>query len=291
MNTLKLNQLLEKYQWKIKRLGPQNEKVVEIRSILHNTFNSDERRFVTEGMWAHHKLRMTDIHIEYCLFCLEMMYSNEAIELVEAFMNSTDDIYVVSPKTFQRLSDRDDPDGFISVGILPVYHKEDLGIRDDAVIVILDGLESPGNIGTILRSCDGAGVDAVIICNPKARVNNPKLIKASMGAVFTVPIVYFEHPSECITWLKNHRFHIYLADSEARSFYGNRVYGGNTALVLGSERYGISQEWYNHPVQTLTIPMSGSCDSLNVGVAASILTYEICLRKKALGGDEYENKL
>lgn len=280
MNNLKINQLLEKYQQRIKRIGPQNEKITELKSILNNAIPSTDRRFVAEGIWAHQKLQMTDIPIEYGLFCPEMIYSDEAVELVEVFLNRMEHIYIVAPKIFQRLSDRDDPDGFMSVCIMPAYDQEALVVRDDTVVVILDGLESPGNIGTILRSCDGAGVDAVLMCNARARYNNPKLIKASMGAVFTVPIVHFEQPSQCINWLQSRKFHIYLADSEAKSFHEDNDYRGNTALVLGSERYGISREWYNHSVQTLTIPMLGSCDSLNVGVAASILAYEICLSKK-----------
>ncbi|WP_194434085.1 TrmH family RNA methyltransferase [Paenibacillus segetis] len=265
--------------------------MTDIKSLLNNAIPTTDRRFVTEGIWAHQKLQMTDIPIEYCLFCLEMIYSNEAVELVEEFMNRTEHIYIIAPKIFQKLSDRDDPDGFMSVGILPIHDPAELVVRDDAVVVVLDGLESPGNIGTILRSCDGAGVDAVMICNPRARYNNPKMIKASMGAVFTVPIVQFEQPLQCINWLKGHNFRIYLADAEAKSCYEGNDYSGNTAIVLGSERYGISREWYNHSVQTLTIPMLGSCDSLNVGVAASILAYEICLHKRTQEGDCYENNI
>jgi len=136
------------------------------------------------------------------------------------------------------------------------------------------------NIGTILRSYDGAKVDAVLVCNKKAKLTNQKLIKASMGAVFTVPIIEFSNAEACITWLSKHQFTIYLADTRADKAYKNYEYGGNTALIVGGERYGISKEWYSCESQLLSIPMHGICDSLNVGVATSIFLYELCMNKQ-----------
>ena len=100
-----------------------------------------------------------------------------------------------------------------------------------------------------------------------------------MGAVFTIPIIEFGDTSACIMWLKAHHFNIYLADTRAAKTYQSYHYDGNTALVMGSERYGISREWYSCEPQLLSIPMLGMCDSLNVGVAASVILYEICMRK------------
>ena len=144
-------------------------------------------------------------------------------------------------------------------------------------------MENPGNIGIILRTCDGAGVDAVFICNKKARVTNPKLIKSSMGAVFRIPIIEFNDMNVCAKWLKAHNFSIYLADTRANETYKSFDYDGNSALVIGSERYGISGKWYSCNPHLLSIPMLGICDSLNVGVAASVITYEISMKRLQKG--------
>ncbi|HPV01966.1 MAG TPA: TrmH family RNA methyltransferase [Clostridiales bacterium] len=135
----------------------------------------------------------------------------------------------------------------------------------------------PGISG--LSSDDGAGADAVFICNRRARITSPKLVKASMGAVFTVPVIEFDDTEQCIGWLKARNFNIYLADTKACRTYRESDYMGKTALVLGSERYGISEKWYSCGPKEISIPMMGICDSLNVGVAASVIIYEISMKK------------
>ncbi|MBS4220101.1 hypothetical protein KHA96_17450 [Bacillus sp. FJAT-49711] len=179
----------------------------------------------------------------------------------------------------EKLSQKEKQDGLLSIGTLPSYKIENLQLKNNAIIVILDGLEQAGNIGTILRTSDGAGVDAIFICNKRVKQTNPKLIKASMGGVFTVPIIDFVHTSACISWLRKHHFNIYLADTRAERTYKQYEYEGNTALVIGSERYGISKDWYDFPNQQLFIPMHGICDSLNVGTATAIMVYEISMKK------------
>jgi TrmH family RNA methyltransferase len=171
--------------------------------------------------------------------------------------------------------------GLFSVIQLPELNIEKLELGENALVMVLDGLEKPGNIGTIIRTCDGAGVDAVFLCNRKSRLTNPLLIKGSMGAVFTIPIVEFDNVRSCIDWLVSHHFNIFLADTKAEISYKHANYTGNTALVMGCERYGISGDWYSSSPKLISIPMLGICDSLNVGVAASILAYEAaCLKER-----------
>lgn len=282
MDNIDVNHLLEKYKSKIMYIGPQNGKLNQIKHIINNTGPNPEKLFILEGIWAHGKAITTNIKIRSFVFCPECIYSNEAVEMAETFINKTDDVYVVSKKVFMKISERDEPDGLLSIGIFPVCSVDSLKIKDDAVIIVLDGLEIPGNIGTILRTCDGAGVDAVFICNKRARLTHPKLIKGSMGAAFVKPIVEFAGVDECKKWLAERGFKIYLADTRAEKYYNGFSYEGNTALIMGSERYGISREWYDSNINMLSIPMLGVCDSLNVGIAASIIIYEICMKKKGM---------
>ncbi len=250
-----------------------------IKSIQNNTYHDVERLCVADGLWAHQKLASSDLRILSFIICPERIYSNEALELVEGFMNKAQNVYVVSERLLSKISERDGPDGLVSIVQLPCYEIDCLRLRKNAFIMVLDGLENPGNIGTILRTCDGAAVDAVFVCNRRARITSSKLIKASMGAAFTIPIIEFEDMDECIDWLLAHGFNVYLADTRADKTYKEFGYEGHTALVMGSERYGISEKWYLLNPQRLAIPMLGICDSLNVGVAASVIAYEISMQR------------
>ena len=283
MDNICINILMQQYKSKIKNVGMQSDDINQIKQIINDKCPDSERLFAVEGIWAHQKLLNSKISVKSFLFCPEYIYSSEAVHLVVSFLDKTEKVYVVSKKVFQRLSERDKPDGLITVGELPTLDIDKWKLKEDAVIAVLDGLETPGNIGTILRTCDGSGVDAVFICNKRARITNTKVIKGSMGAAFVIPIVEFEYIDDCITWLTARNYNIYLADTRADKTFKSYEYKENSALVLGSERYGISSEWYSINSHMLSIPMLGVCDSLNVGTAASIILYEICLKKRMRG--------
>ncbi|RCX20477.1 TrmH family RNA methyltransferase [Fontibacillus phaseoli] len=272
--------LLDKYRHKIKAVGMHHEKIAELRRMLnHGTADQSGLRFAAEGMWSQQKLLMAGLPISAFYFCPECAYSREAFHLAQSMIHAAGEVCLISKKVLGKLVDRDKPDGFLSVAELPMIpeHELELILPDNALVMVLDGLESPGNIGTILRSCDGAGVDALLICNPKVRLTHPKLIKASMGAAFVIPMVCFAAAEHCVDWLVSRGYEIYLADSSAEECYKAARRGGNTALVAGSERYGLSEAWHGggDAIRKVSIPMHGICDSLNVGIAASILIYEI----------------
>lgn len=207
--------LLDNYKSRIKYIGNQHPVISRIKHINNNASDDSQMLFVAEGIWAHQKLVSVNLKIQSFLICPELVTGSKALELAENCINKAKEVFAVSKKVFDKISDRDGPDGFISLVQLPCYHIDDLQLKDNTVILILDGLETPGNIGAILRTCDGAGVDAVFICNKKARVTNPKLLKSSMGALFTIPVFEFNGAGVCVEWLKTHNFDIYLADTRA----------------------------------------------------------------------------
>ena len=186
--------------------------------------------------------------------------------------------YNFSVETFYKISERERPDGLLSIAYLPRYKIEDFKVKEKSIILVLDGIEIPGNIGTMLRACDGAGVEAVFICNRRARLTHPKLIKGSMGAVLTIPMYEFEDVASCYKFLEDNNYTIFLADTRAKNTYFTQKYPSHTAFVMGNERHGISREWYTYPVEMISIPMLGKCDSLNVGVSATILIYDASMK-------------
>lgn len=278
---LEILELLSSFTNKIKYIGNQHSIALEIKEISKKPAHY-ERLFIAEGIWLHEKLLSKPFDIKTFVFCPECIHSEEGLHLLRVWLERCELGYVISKKLMLSLSSRDDVDGFMSIVTFPNPPLHQLQLKDDAVILILDGLESPGNIGTILRTSDGAGVDAVFLCNSKISLNHPKVIKSSMGAVLEIPIFEFEDISACTLWLAENHFKIYLADTKAKDSFKMPHYGERSALVMGNERYGISRAWYEKEPHLISIPMLGNCDSLNVGVAAAIITYEICSKRKLI---------
>ena len=172
-----------------------------------------------------------------------------------------------------------DPDGSRSTEgvIAEVEYKslglEDLALGDNPLIVVLEAVEKPGNLGAVLRSADAAGADAVIVCDPLTDLYNPNLIRASVGAVFTVPTVVASS-EELIPWLKERGIRILTAQLQDSSLYYDYDMKGGTALVMGTESTGLSERWRQAADAHIRIPMLGRLDSLNVSVSAAILLFE-----------------
>ena len=275
MNT---EQLLEQYNFQ--PIGEANGRIKRVKGILSNSKPNPERLFVAEGIWLASMCLKFGTHIDSIIVCPEHVRTPEVQRLIADLSERTRDRFSVSAKTYEKISEKDRPDGIMVLAALPKRDIADFMPPKNAVVLVIDGVEIPGNAGTMLRMADGAGADAVFFCNRKVRMTHPKLIKSSQGAVLTVPVFEFESVADCRAWLKKFGFTVYLADTRADKYYYDEPFGKNCALVLGSERYGIAREWYDSQYSMIAIPMQGSCDSLNVGVAATVLTYEACIKNK-----------
>ncbi len=273
-----ISQQLE--QLNFQPIGETNGRIKRIKGIVSNTKPNPEKLFVAEGIWLADMCLKFGTRIDSLVVCPEFVRTPEVAKLICDLAERTSDRFSVSAKTFEKISEKDRPDGIIAVAALPQREIADFVPPRRAVVLVIDGVEIPGNAGTMLRMADGAGADAVFFCNRKVRMTHPKLIKASQGAVLTVPTFEFATVSDCRAWLKKYGFTVYLADTRADKFYYDEPFGRNCALVVGSERYGIAREWYDGDYAMIAIPMSGKCDSLNVGVAATVLTYEACIKNK-----------
>lgn len=261
-------------------IGYDNGVIKRLKGVANNTKPNPEKLFVGEGIWMNQHIINEHTSVACLIVCTAYIYTPEAEAAVRTLAERTNERYVVSAKTFDRIAERDKPDGIITLCRLPQHDIRDFCPDNKGVVLVIDGVEIPGNIGTMLRVADGAGIDGVFLCNRKARLTHPKLIHSSMLAVLTVPVYEFDSVDACSDYLLKKGFTIYLADSRAEKMYYEWPYGNRTAFVLGSERYGIDRQWYTKAVQMVAIPMLGKCDSLNVGVAATILLYEASMKNK-----------
>lgn len=261
------------------RMSGKNAAIIKkIQALANNSKSNPEKLVGVEGIWASSKLLEYEVEIQSVVLDLEAITTPDAYNIMMRLLEVTEEIHIVSNMTFKKIAEVGTSAGLFVVAKFPQKRLTQLIPKQHQVIVVLDGLEIPGNIGTIIRSCDGTNTDAIIICNRKTRLTHPKILRSSQGSCFKVPIVE-EEATTVIDWLKHNKYRILLTDTDADQFYYEESYSGKIAIVMGSERYGISKEWYDIDAQTLKIPMYGDCDSLNVGIAATLILYEAAIKR------------
>jgi TrmH family RNA methyltransferase len=181
--------------------------------------------------------------------------------------------FEVSKEVYAKISYREGTEGIIAEVRAPERNLEGLVLPERPLVMVLESVEKPGNLGAVLRSADAAGADAVLVCDPLTDLWNPNLIRASIGAVFTVPCVACSS-EEAIAWLKARGIRILTAQLQDSSLYYDCDMTAGTALVMGTESTGLTDRWRQAADAHIRIPMLGSLDSLNVSVSAAILLFE-----------------
>ncbi|MFB9052623.1 TrmH family RNA methyltransferase [Formosa undariae] len=205
-----------------------------------------------------------------------LLYCNDYIEniQIESLTSTDTEIIEVSKDVYQKLAYRDTTEGVLAVAKTKTLELSDLTFdKPNPLILIAEAPEKPGNIGALLRTADAANVDAFIIANPKTDLYNPNIIRSSVGCVFTNQVASGT-TDDIISFLKSKGIHIFCAALQASKPYHTQDFTTATALVVGTEATGLSQEWRNHATQNIIIPMQGEIDSMNVSVAAGILVFE-----------------
>ena len=182
-------------------------------------------------------------------------------------------VFQLSKDIYSKVAYREGTEGIIAEVKAKYLTLDDLALKENPLVMVLEGVEKPGNLGAVLRSADAAGADAVIICAPLTDLYNPNLIRASIGAVFTVPVVCCSS-EEAIAFLKAHGIRILTAQLQDSSPYYDVDMTCGTALVMGTEATGLTPVWRAAADAHILIPMLGQVDSLNVSVSAAILLYE-----------------
>lgn len=208
--------------------------------------------------------------IKTLLFFPDLFSESEA----KAMSSYGIEIIEISKEVFQKLAHRDSTEGVIAVVNSKNHQLDQLKLQSkNPLILVAEAPEKPGNIGALLRTADAANIDAVIIANPKSDLYNPNIIRSSVGCVFTTEIA-MASSEEVIAFLKKYNFNIFSAILQESKPYHTQDYTLPTAIVVGTESTGLTQEWREAATQNISIPMQGVIDSMNVSVAAGILIFE-----------------
>jgi TrmH family RNA methyltransferase len=263
----------------LQQVGIHHPSIKRLVAIQKNTAPNPRRLFVAEGLWANKVLLRAGTAIDTFLWCPEAAYSDDARTTGEQLADHAERAYRISLKTLEKVAERERPDGLVCIARMPTWDANALELDDSALVLVADGIEIPGNLGTIIRTLEACQADCLLLTNRRTRLTHPKVFRASQGTSVLVPTIEFEQPEQAIAWLEAQSFMVYLADTDAAKNYRSCDYRGRTALVVGSERYGISRPWYDSGFPRVFVPMLGIADSLNVSISASVLLYEARAQK------------
>ena len=205
--------------------------------------------------------------------CSELYLGSNEDSLVSRCEASGAEILPCSRDVFSKMAYRDRPDGLLGVAPQIRHSLDEIRLSSTPLLIVAEAIEKPGNLGTILRSADAVGADAVIVCDRCTDINNPNVVRASTGTIFTVMTVECTS-EEAIKFLRRNNLTIASATPHTDTLYTDADMSGPLALVLGTEQYGLSETWLNSCDLQVRIPMLGQADSLNVASAATILLYE-----------------
>ncbi len=249
----------------------QNPKIKLLQALQQK---SSERRkhglFVVEGRRE----------VERCLqngYVLDTVFVCPAI--YGGMWSGNAKIFEVTPTIYNKVAYRGDTEGIIAEVCRKEQTLESLTLPENALVVVLERVEKPGNLGAVLRSADAAGVDAVIVCDPLCDRENPNTIRSSTGAFFSVPCVTCTSET-CIEFLKKHHIQILTAQLQDSELYYDTDMRRATAIVMGTEATGLTDIWRQAADAHIRIPMLGIADSLNVSVSAAILMYEAVRQRR-----------
>lgn len=207
--------------------------------------------------------------LETVLFLPELISEEQLSKLSKSQIN----LIEINKEVYQKLAYRDTTEGIIAVAKTKSLALQDLKLPKNPLILVMESIEKPGNIGAMLRTCDAANIDAVIIANPKTDLYNPNIVRSSVGCLFTNQIATGS-TEDVIKFLKEKNIAIFGATLQNSNFYHIQDYTIPTALVVGTEATGLTQAWRDAATQNVIIPMQGEIDSMNVSVASAILLFE-----------------
>jgi len=256
----------------------QNPKIKDVVRLRERRQREKTGKFLIEGY--RELLRAVDAGtvVESLFICPELFLGSNEQALIDRCGTQ---IFTCAEHVFRKISYRDRPDGLLAVAPQSSLSLQDLSVPErPPFYVIAEAIEKPGNLGTILRSSDATGVDALIVCDRCTDIHNPNVVRASVGTLFTVPVVE-AGGEETFRWLKEKGVSVLAATPHAEKLYTEVDLTGPLAIAVGTEQLGLSDLWMEQADIQVRIPMLGTADSLNVATATTLLLYET-VRQRSL---------
>ena len=266
--------------------SPSNPKLKYVVRLRSCATREESGEMIVEGYRECRRALDLGYHPRAIFHCPDLYLKSEnEPALVADAQKAGAEVYTCSKVCFEKIAYKERPDRLLMVGPHVSIKLKDLKLPENALVIVTEAIEKPGNLGTILRSADAAKVAAVIVCDRTTDIHNPNVVRASTGTMFSVPIVEATS-DEALQFLKAHNFKILAATPHAAKLHFEVNLTGNVAIALGAEQYGLTAKWMDGAELRVRIPMLGLADSLNVSAAATILVYEAVRQRIAAGLDK-----
>lgn len=250
----------------------QNPKIKFLNKLYAKaSFRKEQGLFVVEGEREVSRAIESGYILDSIFHCPEVSHSKN-LEIQRARSIDSSKIFLVSKSVYENLAYRELSGGIIGLFRVQNSSLEGLKLPKNPLIIVVENVEKPGNLGAIFRTADAAKVDAIIVCDPKTDIYNPNVVRASVGCLFSVPFA-IGTSEEVMSWLKGSGITAYGAALTAQQVYTDVDYKSPSAIIVGSEADGLSDYWLKNAKQ-IKIPMLGIADSLNVSVSTAVIVYE-----------------
>jgi len=251
----------------------RNPRVVAARKLAHRKYRRREGRFLVEGLQILHMALEAGARPLEVFYCESFFTGPEAPQLLERFAQSGATLVPVAPHVLESLSERDVPQGLVATFALFEHRLSDIPPRGEDLYLVLDRLQDPGNLGTLIRTADAVAARGVILIEPCVDPFDPKTVRGTMGSLFNVPLVRTHDVGPLFQWFAQQDIRPIGADVHKGTLWGEGLWQGNVALVLGNEARGLSPDVRAHVKHFARLPIVGKAESLNVAVAGGILMY------------------
>ncbi|HMP72626.1 MAG TPA: RNA methyltransferase [Kiritimatiellia bacterium] len=251
----------------------QNPRVKRLVRLRKRSQRDDESRLLIEGYREIRRALDNQWPIQELYVCPEQFLGENEPALIEACRRQGGEIVHCSAPVFDKISYKDRPEGLLAVAPRIERGLDDLVLPGRPLLIVAEAIEKPGNLGSILRSADASGVSAVIVCDHCTDINNPNVVRSSVGTLFSVPVVEAS-TADTLAWLREKGIKILAATPHTDHRYTDVDMTQGVAVVVGTEKFGLSEVWMNHADLKVKIPMLGQIDSLNVACATTLLLYE-----------------
>jgi TrmH family RNA methyltransferase len=263
----------------------QNPKIKQTCKLRDRGERNETGLFLIEGYRELRRAVDAGVALQTLFTCPSFFLGDNEPALITDSLKQGAEILLCEPHVFEKLSYRDRPDGLLAIAVQMRTTLMSLKLAADPFIIIAESIEKPGNLGTILRSADAAGVDGVIVCDRCTDIYNPNVVRSSVGTLFTLPVIEASS-TETINYLKARGIQIVAATPTAEKSFTETPLTGPIAIAVGTEQFGLSQTWMQAADLSVRIPMHGAADSLNVATATTLLLYEV-IRQRV----DYANSL
>lgn len=247
-----------------------------IKNILRLQANSRDRNnqnlFVIEGYREISRAMVSGFEVKELYFCPELDKQGRGVAIFA--QNKDINIFEVGKNAFTRIAYREGSDGLIALAVPRNLKFKDLKLSQNPLILVIESVEKPGNLGAIMRTADAAGIDAVFICDPLTDIYNPNTIRSGVGCIFTRQVITCTS-KQALEWLNSKRIKIYAAALTDKALVYHQIdFCEPTAIIMGTEATGLSSEWLENSTHQIIIPMKGIADSMNVSTSAAVLVFE-----------------